>query len=107
MRNLSDQGMIPHRRAGGKEENRTEQRTHVKALDAALNAENALCPFVIGHRNFLFAGHPNGANAAASVYSLIETTRACGLDPYRNAYADISSVLVLLHLEKSSFCRGP
>ncbi len=45
-------------------------------------AENALRPFVIGRKNWLFAGHPNGAHAAAILYSLIETAKACGLDPY-------------------------
>jgi hypothetical protein len=29
--------------------------------------------FVIGRKKFLFAWHPNGANAAATLYSLIET----------------------------------
>lgn len=46
-------------------------------------AENALRPFVVGRKNWLFAGHPNGANAAATLYSLIETAKACGLDPYQ------------------------
>ena len=45
-------------------------------------AENALRPFVIGRKNWMFAGHPNGANAAATLYSLIETAKACELDPY-------------------------
>jgi hypothetical protein len=26
---------------------------------------------------------PNGANASATLYSLIETAKACGLEPYR------------------------
>jgi transposase len=46
-------------------------------------AENAIRPFVVGRKNWLFAGSPNGANAAATLYSLIETAKACGLDPYR------------------------
>jgi transposase len=46
-------------------------------------AENAIRPFVIGRKNWLFAGHPNGANASATLYSLIETAKACRLDPYR------------------------
>jgi transposase len=46
-------------------------------------AENAIRPFVIGRKNFLFAGHPNGANAAATLYSLIETAKACGLQAYQ------------------------
>lgn len=46
-------------------------------------AENAIRPFVIGRKNWLFAGHPNGAHAAATLYSLIETAKACGLEPYQ------------------------
>lgn len=45
-------------------------------------AENAIRPFVIGRKGWLFAGHPNGAHAAATLYSLIETAKACGLEPY-------------------------
>jgi hypothetical protein len=45
-------------------------------------AENAIRPFVIGRKNWLFAGHPNGAHAAATFYSLIETAKANGLEPY-------------------------
>jgi transposase len=46
-------------------------------------AENAIRPFVVGRKNWLFAGHPNGANAGATLFSLIETAKACGLEPYR------------------------
>jgi transposase len=46
-------------------------------------AENAIRPFVVGRKNWLFSGHPNGAHAAATLYSLIETAKACGLDPYQ------------------------
>jgi transposase len=45
-------------------------------------AENAIRPFVIGRKNWLFAGHPNGAHAAATFFSLIETAKANGLEPY-------------------------
>jgi transposase len=45
-------------------------------------AENAIRPFVVGRKNWLFAGHPNGADAAAFYYSLIETAKANGLKPY-------------------------
>lgn len=47
------------------------------------DAENALRPFVIGRKNWLFSGHPNGAHASATLYSLIETAKACGLEPYK------------------------
>ena len=45
-------------------------------------AENAIRPFVVGRKNWLFAGHPNGANASANLFTLIETAKSCGLEPY-------------------------
>jgi transposase len=45
-------------------------------------AENAIRPFVIGRKNWLFAGNPKGAEASATYYSLIETAKANGLKPY-------------------------
>ncbi len=46
-------------------------------------AENCIRPFVVGRKNWLFAGTPDGASASAAIYSLIETAKACGLDVYR------------------------
>jgi transposase len=45
--------------------------------------ENAIRPFVLGRRNWLFSGSPRGAHASATLYSLIETAKANGLEPYR------------------------
>jgi transposase len=45
-------------------------------------AENAIRPFAVGRRNWLFADTPRGARASATCYSLIETARANGLEPY-------------------------
>jgi len=45
-------------------------------------AENAIRPFVLGRKNFLFAGHPKGAEACATFFSLIETAKANGLEPF-------------------------
>lgn len=45
--------------------------------------ENAIRPFVIGRKAWLFADTPQGAWASASLYSLIETARANGHEPYR------------------------
>ena len=45
-------------------------------------AENAIRPFVVGRKNWLFSGHPNGASASSGIYSLIETAKANGLKPY-------------------------
>jgi len=46
-------------------------------------AENAIRPFVVGRKNWLFSGNPEGAQASATLYSLIETAKANGLEPYR------------------------
>jgi len=45
-------------------------------------AENTIRPFVIGRKNWLFSGTPEGAAASATLYSLIETAKANGLEPY-------------------------
>jgi len=45
-------------------------------------AENAIRPFVLGRKNWLFAGTPKGAEASALLYSLIETAKANKLEPY-------------------------
>jgi transposase len=44
--------------------------------------ENAIRPFALGRKNWLFSGNPRGAKASAALYSLIETAKANGLDPY-------------------------
>ena len=43
-------------------------------------AENAIRPFVIGRKNWLFCKSNDGAVAAADAYSLVETAKANGLD---------------------------
>ena len=46
-------------------------------------AERSIKPFVMGRKNWLFANTEAGAQSSAIVYSLIETARENGLDPYR------------------------
>jgi transposase len=46
-------------------------------------AENAIRPFVIGRKNWIFSGTPDGAKASADLYSLIETAKANNLEPYK------------------------
>ena len=46
-------------------------------------AERSIKPFVMGRKNFLFANVPRGAETSAIIYSLIETAKENGLDPYR------------------------
>jgi len=45
-------------------------------------AENAIRPFAIGRRNWLFADTPKGAEASAIYYSLIESAKANEVEPY-------------------------
>ena len=44
-------------------------------------AENAIRPFVIGRKNWLFSHSQQGAKASANLYSLVETAKANGLNP--------------------------
>ena len=46
-------------------------------------AENAIRPFVIGRKNWLFCSTPRGAYASAVMYSLTETAKANDLNPQR------------------------
>ena len=45
-------------------------------------AENSIRPFVVGRKSWLFSGTPEGAEASALLYSLIETAKANKLEPY-------------------------
>ena len=45
-------------------------------------AENAIRPFVLGRKNWLFSDSVRGVKASANLYSLIETAKANGLEPY-------------------------
>lgn len=44
--------------------------------------ENAIRPFTVGRKNWLFADTPKGAKASVTVYSLVETAEANGLNVY-------------------------
>ncbi|GIK51511.1 MAG: hypothetical protein BroJett014_04840 [Planctomycetota bacterium] len=45
-------------------------------------AERALKNVVIGRRNWLFAGSDQGGKNAAVIYTLIESAKRCGANPY-------------------------
>ena len=49
-------------------------------------AENAARPFVVGRKAWLFADTPDGAEASATIYSLVESAKANGLAPYDYLY---------------------
>jgi len=45
--------------------------------------ENAIRPFVLGRKNWLFADTVAGARASANLYGLIETAKANRIEPGR------------------------
>ena len=45
-------------------------------------AENAIRPFVVGRKAWLFSDTVAGANASAVIYSVLETAKANGVEPY-------------------------
>ena len=59
--------------------------------------ENAVRPFVMGRKAWLFANSVAGANASANLYSLVETAKANGHEPY----AYIKQVLTELPAAKT------
>ncbi len=44
--------------------------------------ENAIRPFVVGRKAWLFSDTTAGANASAVIYSLVQTAKANGVEPY-------------------------
>lgn len=45
-------------------------------------AERSIKPFVIGRKNWLFANTPRGAQTSAIIYSIVETAKENGLNPF-------------------------
>ena len=64
-------------------------------------AENSIRPFTIGRKNWLFSGSPKGAKASAGIYTLIETSKANGLNP--NKYIQY----ILSDIPGSAFLENP
>ncbi len=54
--------------------------------------ENAIRPFAVGRKNWLFHGSPAGAKAGAIFYSLIETCKANNVEPYKYLCAMLSRI---------------
>jgi transposase len=62
-------------------------------LDISNNlSERAIKPFVIGRKGWLFANSVAGANAAAAIFSLIETCKYHNVEPY-NYFRYILNIL--------------
>ena len=66
-------------------------------------AENCIRPFVIGRKNWLFAGSPKGATASAGIYTLIETAKANGLTPMKYIKYILSDMLGSAFLEHPEY----
>lgn len=56
-------------------------------LDGRLEVDNnrserSIKPFVIGRKNWLFSNTPKGAASSATIYSIVETAKENGLNPF-------------------------
>ena len=45
-------------------------------------SERSIKPFVIGRKNWMFCNTPRGANASATIYSIVETAKENGLNAF-------------------------
>lgn len=64
--------------------------------------ENAIRPFVVGRKNWLFSDTINGAKSSANLYSLVETAKLNGLEPYaylRYVFAQLPSATTVEQIE--------
>ena len=86
-----------------------EQWSHLIVVleDGRLEIDNNLCentirPFTVGRKNWLFSDTPAGAEASARLYSLVETAKANGLEPYaylRRVFTDLPQAKTLEDIE--------
>lgn len=64
--------------------------------------ENAIRPFVLGRKSWMFSDTPAGAGASARLYGLVETAKANGLEPYaylRRVFAELPRAKTLADVE--------
>lgn len=64
--------------------------------------ENAIRPFVVGRKAWLFSDTPAGAHASAVIYSLVQTAKANGLEPYawlRRVMRDLPAAKTVADIE--------
>ena len=64
--------------------------------------ENAIRPFVVGRKGWLFSDTVRGAEASANLYSLVETAKANGLEPYaylRRVFEELPKAATLAEVE--------
>jgi len=77
-------------------------------------AERAIRPFTIGRKNWMFAKSQAGATASANLYSLTETAKANGVNPYnylREVFTRLPVMTTKDHLDEllpwNISCRSP
>ena len=61
-------------------------------------AENAIRPFAVGRKNWLFANSQSGARASANLYSLVQTASRHGLNPHeylRRVFTELPTVITV------------
>jgi transposase len=66
-------------------------------------AENAIRPFVVGRKNWLFSASQKGAISSANLYSLIETAKANDLEPYaylKSIFTELPNATTVEGIEK-------
>jgi transposase len=64
--------------------------------------ENAIRPFCVGRKNWMFSQSVAGAKASANLYSLVETAKANGLDVYgylRKVFSELPRATCLEDIE--------
>jgi hypothetical protein len=64
--------------------------------------ENAIRPFVLGRKGWLFSDTVRGAIASANLYSLVETAKANGVEPHAylsHLFTDLPKVSRVEQLE--------
>lgn len=64
--------------------------------------ENAIRPFVVGRKGWLFADTVRGAEASANLYSVIETAKGNGIEPFaylRHVFAELPRATRLADFE--------
>ena len=59
-------------------------------------AENAIRPFVLGRKNWLFSGNDAGAEASCRVFTLIETAKINGLEPYAYLHSALKQLQTII-----------
>ena len=87
---VSGLGALPQSPLGKASHYALAQRKYLENvfLDGRLELSNNRCersvkPFVIGRKNWLFANSPGGAEASSIMYTIIETAKENGLNPFQ------------------------